>query len=55
MPSSLTQWLQRNERIKNESLNIATSGCTLTILPFFISNPAGVFMNELTAVIKNGE
>src|SRR5699024_1064229 len=41
--------------IKNESLNIATQGSTFIILPFLISKPAGVFINELTAVIKKAE
>ena len=52
IPAVATTW---NALTRNEGLNIASSGCTLTILPSFISNPAGVFMNEFTDVIKNAE
>ena len=51
MPAVATTW---NALTINEELNIASNGCTLTMRPFFISKPAGVFINELTDV-KNAE
>ena len=42
-------------RTINDELNIASNGWTFTIRPFLISKPAGVFINELTDVIKNAE
>ena len=52
MPAVATTW---NALTINEELNIASNGCTLTMRPFFISKPAGVFINEFTEVIKNAE